>query len=236
MDQRRPGSAAGASLRARVRSAWKRLAGRGTYDQVSLTDEEIRRGAYADLLGGGAGAWERRGEYQRHLLGRLGLLPEHRLLEVGCGPARASVHLIEYLEPGHFVGMDYNESFIRAARHVTSERGLDARGPRFECVQDFALDLGGERVDWVLAFSVLNHCTPALRERCLDMLERVLAEHGTALVTHARWYDERLLDGRSLRLHRTIGPDDLDPDLLPRAWGWGEEQAQVFPILELTRT
>jgi SAM-dependent methyltransferase len=144
------------------------------------------------------------------------------------------VFLIEHLEAGNYVGMDYNESFVRAARHQIAARGLEHKRPRIEWVLDFDLDLGDDRVDWILAFSVLNHCNDELKARCLDMIERVLGESGTAVITHARWYDDRFLTGRPLTLRRAIEADMLDPSLRPAAWGW-EDESQVFPILELTR-
>src|SRR3954453_8856690 len=44
--------------------------------------------------------WDELGKLQLDYLVGQGLKPEHYVLDVGCGPLRAGVHFIGYLEPG----------------------------------------------------------------------------------------------------------------------------------------
>jgi len=84
-----------------VRNRLERLGwlSRRTYDHIVVRPADIQQGAYKAHLGGGAEAWDRRGEFQLHFLQQAGLQPQHRLLDIGCGPLRAGQFFIRYLEP-----------------------------------------------------------------------------------------------------------------------------------------
>ena len=41
-----------------------------------------------------------------------GLKPEHKLLDVGCGPLRGGIKFINYLEPGNYYGVDKRADVI----------------------------------------------------------------------------------------------------------------------------
>ena len=58
------------------------------------------------------------------LVGRLGLVPGHRVLDVGCGPGR---HALELARRGmSVVGIDASDEFITLAREAASADDLDA--------------------------------------------------------------------------------------------------------------
>ena len=70
------------------------------------------------------------GGLQRDFLVDQGLMPEHRLLDVGCGALRAGIHLVEYLDPGHYYGIDINETVLDAGYDRELPAALRARLPR----------------------------------------------------------------------------------------------------------
>ena len=51
-----------------------------------------------------------------------GLKPEHYLLDVGCGPLRAGVHFMAYLEAGHYFGVEKRADLLEAGRDVEIPR------------------------------------------------------------------------------------------------------------------
>ncbi|MGG6294672.1 hypothetical protein ACQ4M4_09620 [Leptolyngbya sp. AN02str] len=53
-----------------------------------LTPEEIKAGKHRQFIGG---LWEELGQLQFDFLKENGLLPEHRLLDMGCGSLRADL-------------------------------------------------------------------------------------------------------------------------------------------------
>ena len=130
----------------------------GKYSKIELDDETIERGAYKKYLGGGAEKWESRGLFQLSLLRTAGMLPSSRLLDVGCGPIRAGVHFISFLNAGNYYGVDYNNSFIKAASLLVAEKGLSGQHPTLRVVSDFDFSALNQQFDFVNVFSVLNHC------------------------------------------------------------------------------
>jgi hypothetical protein len=59
------------------------------------------------------GMWDLIGHLQFEFLIGQGLQPHHYLLDGGGGSLRGGVHLIRYLEPGHYFGVD---KMCRASR------------------------------------------------------------------------------------------------------------------------
>jgi cyclopropane fatty-acyl-phospholipid synthase-like methyltransferase len=90
----------------------------------------------------------------------MGMQPAHTLLDVGCGPLRGGVHAIAYLDRGRYCGIDFNESFIRAAEARVRADGLAGKEPALCVIDDFALEHVKGRFDFALAFSVLKPLYP----------------------------------------------------------------------------
>jgi hypothetical protein len=116
------------------------------YDKVVLDDHDIREGVYKRCFGGGVQEWDRRGLFQLHLLQARGLRRDSRLLDIGCGPLRAGVHFIHFLEPGNYCGIDYNISFIKAARQIVAHSNdLEDRSPVLDVSRNFLPPQNGHR-------------------------------------------------------------------------------------------
>lgn len=223
----------------RLLDRWVRPRPPGRYDyaRIRLSTADIEAKVYRRHLGGGAEEWDRRGRFQVVMLQALGLESHHRLLDAGCGPLRAGVHLIDALDEGRYCGIDFNPDFIATARFlVAADDRLAAKAPRLERLDDFACEqLGADRFDWVLAFSVLNHCDDATRRAFFDRVPAVLAPHATVVVTHADWFDESLLHGGRLAMARMLrGPDDLGAGIDLTAWGFAPPpEGKMFPVAVL---
>jgi SAM-dependent methyltransferase len=224
----------------RLLERWRRPRPPGRYDyaRIRLSSADIEAKAYRRHLGGGDEQWDRRGRFQVVMLRTLGLEPHHRLLDAGCGPLRAGVHLIDALAERCYCGIDFNPDFITTARFlVAADERLAAKAARLECLDDFACErLGDDRFDWVLAFSVLNHCDAATRRAFFDRVPGVLAPSATIVITHADWFDQSLLHGGPLHVRRVLRvPDDLEPGIDITAWGFAPPpEGRMFPIVVLT--
>src|SRR5919108_2955123 len=66
------------------------------------TDQRVANDPHAAI----GGLWEEYGELCRDYLIAQGLLPEHRLLDFGCGTGRLARKVVPYLEPGRYFGVD----------------------------------------------------------------------------------------------------------------------------------
>ena len=102
------------------------------------------------------GQWDEHRRFQIEMLKLQGLRPEHRFLELGCGPLTVGVPLIQYLEPGHYTGVDIRNSVLNLCWREIGNSGLSAKNPRLICSSSFASDeLQDQQFDFVYSFSVL---------------------------------------------------------------------------------
>jgi len=192
------------------------------YSAIRLTDTDIALGKYKERIGSGI-AWEKRGAFQLILLRRAGLLPHHQLLDYGCGPARGGVHLIKYLDPGHYTGLDINPDYVRAARKVVEEQNLVNRRPRFVCTSDYH---DTQQFDFCLLFSVLNHCTPSEISAFFRFIKPRLSPTGSVLITHTQ---KIALASYEKDFSRARAFTSSDFDITEFGW---TSAANVFPVIE----
>ncbi|HET6728137.1 MAG TPA: class I SAM-dependent methyltransferase [Jiangellaceae bacterium] len=126
--------------------------------------------------------WLALGQMQFDYLVRHGLVPHHNLLEIGCGNIRAGRLFIDYLEAGHYYGVDISPDILLAATETLTEYGLQAKVPHLVLVDDLRLAfLPGEHFDVVHAHSVFSHSPISVIDECLAHVGRVLKPDG--------WFD-----------------------------------------------
>jgi len=147
---------------------------------------------------GPAHLWKMKRAFQIEYLRRTGLEPGQRLLDLGCGTLRGGLPLIEFLDAGHYTGIDVRAEVLDEARRELVEAGLAHKAP----VLLFATDLGAlelaPRFDVIWAFSVLIHMDDAALERALAFVARHLAPEG-AFHANARLPDVDGGERRDLR-------------------------------------
>ena len=105
-----------------------------------------------------------RGQFDEHrrfqitLLKEQGLVPSNQLLEIGCGPLTGGIPIINYLEPGNYVGIDVRNSVLDISWREVGRAGLSAKNPRLICSSSFgSRELGDQKFDFIFSFSVLFH-------------------------------------------------------------------------------
>lgn len=148
-----------------------------------LTAEEIAARVHRELVGG---LWEEVGALQLEFLRAQGLLPAHRLVDVGCGALRGGVHLVRYLAPGHYYGLDVNASLVAAGRRELDDASLGDRGAQLLVDDRFALSRFARKFDVALAVSLFTHLPMNQIVRCLVEVARVLARGGRFFAT---WFE-----------------------------------------------
>ena len=137
------------------------------------------------------------GEEIRDLLISLGLKPDQRVLDVGCGCGRVALPLTEYLSPqGGFDGFDIMPSVIRWC-----QRAVTPRFPNFRFV---LADLHSDRYhpdgespasryvfpypdgvfDYVFLGSVFTHMLPADVDNYLGEIARTMKPGGTCVISY----------------------------------------------------
>jgi SAM-dependent methyltransferase len=129
-------------------------------------------------------SWERLGKLQFDFLVGRGLEPHHYLLDVGCGPLRAGVHFIRFLEPGHYFGVDRRGDRLEAGRTVELRlQGLADKRPVLAAMDDFGFARLGQTFDYALAQSVFTHLPLNNIIRCLVNMESALVPGGKFFAT-----------------------------------------------------
>ena len=125
------------------------------------------------------GLWDTVGRLQFEFLAGRGLRPSDHLLDVGCGSLRGGVHFIEFLEAGHYYGVDKSKELLAAGREIELPRyRLVEKAPVLVAMDDFGFDRLGRTFDVALAQSVFTHLPLNSIIRCLMNMEQALRPGG----------------------------------------------------------
>lgn len=143
------------------------------YYDLERTRREIARGEHRRLVGG---YWEEIGALARDYLIDHGLLPGMTFLDIGCGCLRVGVHLVEYLEAGHYFGIDLSDELLTVGyERELGPLGLCHKLPRENLLCDDEFDFGrlvnASRFDMALALSLFTHLPMNHLRLCLERLE-----------------------------------------------------------------
>ena len=141
--------------------------------------------------------WEEIGKLQLDFLVAQGLNPGDRLLDVGCGSFRAGVHLVDYLEPGNYYGIDSNQSVMESGydRELTSNQQLRLPVANLRATDRFDVDFGVQ-FDMAIAQSLFTHISLNQIRLCLYRLAMVTRPGGRLFATFYVAPPDYPLDGK----------------------------------------
>jgi SAM-dependent methyltransferase len=124
-------------------------------------------------------SWLKIGQMQFDYLVSHGLKPDLRMLEIGCGNLRAGRLFLDYLDAGHYYGIDISPEILLAAQDTVAEYGLQVKLPHLTLVRDlrFAFLPDGQ-FDVIHAHSVFSHSPIEVIDECLAHVGRVMAPGG----------------------------------------------------------
>lgn len=117
------------------------------------------------------------------IVDRLGIRPDDRVLEIGCGHGVAATMVCERLEDGRLTAIDRSPKMIDAAakRNAAS---VEAGKAEFLVASLEDLDLGERRID--LVFAVRVAIFDREPERAMALVEPWLAPDGRVLTFYDR--------------------------------------------------
>jgi SAM-dependent methyltransferase len=114
------------------------------------------------------------GRGKAEMLKALGLRPDSKILDVGCGTGSLAEPLAEYLAAdGLYFGTDLSEVAVQFCRAKFPQANF-----RFEKNGMTTLPIEGERFDFIVFFSVFTHTYPAETGALLAEAARVLRDTG----------------------------------------------------------
>jgi SAM-dependent methyltransferase len=209
----------------------------------TFSADEISRGAHRDYVGG---RWEALGSLQLDFLVSHGLEPRHRFLDVGCGSLRAGRHLVDYLEPGNYYGIDINAASVEAGYGVelSDQQRSRLQAEHLRVTDRFDADFGVS-FDMAIAQSVFTHVSLNHVRLCLHRVAKVMAPGARFFATFFEAPHSTAIDGlvRGRYTERNVYwyyREDIRwaAESCPWEWNyigdWGHPVGQV--MAQLTRT
>lgn len=116
--------------------------------------DALSKGRHRDIVGG---RWDETGRVQMAALRAEGLMPHHRLLDVGAGALRLGCKAVPYLDPGHYWGTDLSGALMQ--RGYALELAHKDRLPPAHLIEDSDFSFHGipDSIDYAIAFAVFTH-------------------------------------------------------------------------------
>jgi len=128
---------------------------------------------------GPLGFWNELQAYQLTAVRRLGLLPGHTLLDLGCGPLQGGEMFIRYLDPQCYVGVDHRRAVIEVGHEQIAQHALKAKAPRLLFSESFGdVELGASSFDFIWASQVLYYFDEPTMAQLFEMVSRRLKPDG----------------------------------------------------------
>lgn len=123
------------------------------------------------------------GQLQFDFLKQKGLLPDDRLLDLGCGTLRFGRYVIPYLDDGMYTGVDISDEMIEAARATVETAGLAEKSPTIIQNADLTFSENLPKHDYIIANSVMTHLLGKDIKQCFEHIHRVLKDDGVFYTT-----------------------------------------------------
>lgn len=150
------------------------------YYSRQLSVSEIKSGEHRAFVGG---LWEELGILQFEFMKKMGLSPDHKLLDVGCGAMRGGLYFVDYLNTGNYYGIDINMSLIDAAKLELSAAELLYKTPHLVVDDRFNFSVFDVDFDYAIAISVFTHLDTNHILRCLVNMQENLRLGGRFYAT-----------------------------------------------------
>jgi hypothetical protein len=114
-----------------------------------------------------------------------GLLPESRVLEIGCGVLRVAYWLVRFLDPECYCGIEPARQRVELGqRYLFSPDLLEQKRPRFDYNAVFDTSVFQVKFEYFVAGSIWTHCSKRHLETTLDGFIRNTRSRGVFLASY----------------------------------------------------
>ena len=145
--------------------------------------------------------WREHGRGRFESLSRwfLGLAPDRRVVDYGCGTFRLGYHFINYLDRGNYFGLDVADELLDVGREMLGEELLAEKLPTIRTIDAAAADEAvAFGADYVFSDSVSMHVHPDETGTYFGNLERITHKPGAML-----WFGAAMAERPSSRRNLT---------------------------------
>lgn len=139
------------------------------------------------FLGGGIKSFEIAGRKVLITLLSKGLLPNSKVLDIGCGCLRCGYWLIHFLQNECYFGIEPNIKMLDAGIRVVLDPYLVAqKRPRFDHNADFNFSIFMQKFDFFLARSIWTHASKRHIQTMLDGFVNTSNENSKFLTSYKK--------------------------------------------------
>lgn len=114
-----------------------------------------------------------------------GLLPNHKVLDVGCGALRNGYWLVRLLDPGCYFGFEPDpENLNTGIKHCLDEDLCAEKGPRFSNNDRCDFSVFEAKFDMVFARSVITHGGPGMVRKLFEQFSVHAVQDAVMLLSY----------------------------------------------------
>lgn len=117
-------------------------------------------------------------EFQIRFLKQVGLEPQHYLLDLGCGTLRGGIPIIDYLDRGHYFGLDTRQEVLDEGMKELVGSQLENKQPTLIAAPDTSSVKLDQTFDYIWAFAVLIHMNDAILDGTMNFIRQHLKDDG----------------------------------------------------------
>lgn len=115
---------------------------------------------------------------------KYGLQPDHICIDYGCGSLRVGQHLINYLQPGKYLGLDIVSDFYEAGKTLLADRVLETKTPQFQIINPIVIEAASiQYPHFIFSFAVLKHVPPTELNTYFRNIIGMMAPYSQAIIT-----------------------------------------------------
>ncbi len=153
------------------------------YGVLGRVHPKYREQRRLERLVGPAYCWNELVQYQYDILTRLGVRPEHSLLDIGCGALTTGLKLIPYLGRGQYVGVDLRSQPLIEAYRLIAKHALADKNPTLIQSASFGREEIGNRLfDFVWMSQLSYILDDALMSKFFEHAQKRLKPKGRLLL------------------------------------------------------
>ncbi|MAR05636.1 MAG: hypothetical protein CL862_00825 [Cyanobium sp. NAT70] len=135
------------------------------------------------------------GKLQFDFLVSMGMRPRSVLLDIACGCFRLGLWAIPFLKKGHYLGIELEESLVKAGfGHELSREMAQLKKPNVIVNGEFNFSLLNSKADFAIAQSLFTHLSQEDMIRCLKNCKTALNQDGKFYVTFFIGEQEQIYD------------------------------------------